>query len=138
MRKTRVGKIIASLDELPGGKWVDFPCCTLNIMAPIKEKYPEQVQAIVDSTKDIMDYAQTNREDTTAAMTEYVGLDEEILKKNDTTYSITPDEHFKNGMSIYFEAMTDMGKFSDRLAGKTFEEVENTVFDFSFAENALK
>ena len=136
--KQGVGKIIATLDELPGGKWVDFPCCTLNVMEPIKDAYPEEIQAFVEATKDIMDYAQTNREDTAAALTEYVGLDEETLKKNNTTYSITPDEHFKNGMSVYFEAMTGMGKFSDRLAGKTFEEVENTVFDFSFAENASK
>lgn len=133
-----VGKIIATLDELPGGKWVDFPCCTLNVMESVKNEHPEAVQALVDATKDIMDYAQTNRDDTAAAMSEYVGLDEEILKKNDTTYDITPNEHFKNGMKVYFEAMTGMGKFTDRLAGKTFEEVENTVFDFSFAENATK
>lgn len=133
-----VGKIIATLDELPGGKWVDFPCCTLNVMESVKNEHPEAVQALVDATKDIMDYAQTNRDDTAAAMSEYVGLDEEILKKNDTTYDIAPNEHFKNGMEVYFEAMTGMGKFTDRLAGKTFEEVENTVFDFSFAENATK
>lgn len=133
-----IGKIIATLDELPGGKWVDFPCCTLNIMNSVKETYPEVVQALVQATADIMDYAQTNREDTAAAMSEYVGLDIEILQQNNTTYSIDPNQKFQDGMSVYFEAMTEMGKFSDRLAGKSFEDVKNEVFDFSFAQNVLK
>lgn len=130
-----IGKIIATLDELPGGKWVDFPCCTLNVMTKVKDEHPEAVQALVEATKDIMGYAQENREDTAAAMSEYVGLDVEILSKNDTTYSIVPTEHFTNGMELYFNTMTEMGKFSGRLADTTFEEVQEKVFDFSFAES---
>lgn len=133
-----VGKFIATLDELPGGKWVDFPCCTLNTMISVKEEHPEVLQALVEATNDIMAYAQENREDTAEAMSEYVGLDVEILSKNDTTYQIEPDEHFTNGMSIYFDAMTEMGKFTGRLADKSFDEAKDLVFDFSFAENVKK
>ena len=38
-------------------------------------------------------------------------------------------------MELYFNAMTEMGKFSGRLADTTFEEVQEKVFDFSFAES---
>lgn len=82
-----------------------------------------------------MDFAQQNREKTAEIMSDYIGLDVEILNQNDTTYSIVPNEHFISGMELYFNAMTEMGKFSGRLADTTFEEVQEKVFDFSFAES---
>lgn len=133
-----VGKIIATLDELPGGKWVDFPCCTFSVMEKVKNEHPEVVSALMEVTTDIMNYAQTNRDDAAAALTDFVGLDVEILKQNDTTYSTEPTEQFKNGMSTYFDAMTNMGKFTGRFAGKTFDEVKDLAFDFSYVENLKK
>lgn len=130
-----IGKIIATLDELPGGKWVDFPCCTLNVVNSVKEEHPEVLRALMQATKDIMDFAQQNREKTAEIMSDYIGLDVKILNQNDTTYSIVPNEHFISGMELYFNAMTEMGKFSGRLADTTFEEVQEKVFDFSFAES---
>ena len=73
-----IGKIIATLDELPEGKWVDFPCCTMNVMNSIKDKYPEVVNAMAQVTTDISSFCQNNREETAALMTEFIGLDKEI------------------------------------------------------------
>lgn len=130
-----VGKIIATLDELPGGKWVDFPCCTVNVHNDLIKNHPDVVQALIEITTDIHDFAQNNREETADILANFVGLDREILLNNDTTYSTEISENFKNGMQIYYEAMTEMGKFSGRFAGKEFNEIKDSVFDFSFVEN---
>lgn len=133
-----VGKIIAKLDDLPGGKWVDFPCCTMNAMKSVTEEYPEIMEAMTAVTHRVFSYAQENREATAEALSEWVGLSVEELKQNDTTYGISPNEQFVNGMKIYMEAMNKMGKFSGRLSGKTYDDVKDTVFNYSFAEKVLQ
>nr|WP_312579929.1 ABC transporter substrate-binding protein [Sedimentibacter sp.] len=133
-----IGKIIATLDELPEGKWVDFPCCTMNVRDDIKEKYPEVIQAMVQVASDVADYAQNNRQETAELMSEFIGLDKEILMQNDTTYQTKITEHFTDGMATYFDAMSEIGKFSGRLKDKQTEEVMDAVFDFSFVEKLSK
>lgn len=133
-----IGKIIASLDELPGGKWVDFPCCTINIRNDIKEKYPEVTSAIVQVTTDISNFAQNNREETAELMTEFIGLEKEVLMQNDTTYATKITDHFTDGMHTYYDAMTDIGKFTGRLKDKSVDEVMESVFDFTFSEEINK
>lgn len=133
-----IGKIIASLDELPENKWVDFPCCTMNVSNAAKDKYPEIMAAMMQVTSDISDFAQNDREQTAELMTEFIGLDKAVLMENDTTYSTAVTEHFTNGMHTYHEAMSEMGKFTGRLKGKSEEELLASVFDFSFAESIKK
>ncbi|MCR5347211.1 MAG: ABC transporter substrate-binding protein [Fretibacterium sp.] len=133
-----IGKIIAKLDDLPGGKWVDFPCCTMNTMKSVVDEYPEVVMAFVQATTDLMAYAQNNREDTAKALADFVGVDVEILKKNDTTYTTLPDKHFTDGMDIYLSTMTSMKKLNKRLAGKTFDDVKDILFDFRFTNKVKR
>lgn len=133
-----IGKIIATLDELPEGKWVDFPCCTMNVRNEIKEKYPEVIQAMVQVTADVADYAQNNREETAELMTEFIGLDKEVLMQNDTTYKTEIDEHFTDGMATYHSAMSEIGKFTGRLKDKPIDEVMDAVFDFTYVEKLSK
>ncbi len=129
-----VGKTIATLDELPDGKWVDFPCCTMNVRNEIKEKHPEVVEAMVQVATDIHDYAQNERENTAQTLTSYLGLEKDILMKNDTTYSTKVNDNFTNGMKTYYDAMTEMGKFTGRFKDKSFDEVKDEIFDFSYVE----
>lgn len=130
-----IGKIIATLDELPGGKWVDFPCCTMNVRNEIKEQYPEILDALVQVTTDIFDFAQNNKEETAELMVDYIGLEKEVLLENDTTYGTEVTDNFINGMALYYEVMNDMGKFTGRLKDKSIDEVMEDVFDFSYVED---
>lgn len=129
-----VGKIIATLNELPGGKWVDFPCCTMNVHNDFKNAHPEIVEAMVQATTDIHNFAQNDRAKTADYLAEFMGLDKQVILDNDTTYSTEPSENFKNGMRVYYEAMTEMGKFTGAFAGKEFDEIKDIVFDLSFVE----
>ena len=133
-----VGKIIARLDDLPGGKWVDFPCCTMNAMKSVTEEYPEIIQALTVVTNRVFSFANEQRDKTAESLSEWVGLSVEELKQNDTTYAIAPNDKFVNGMKIYIDAMNKMGKLSGRLSGATYDDIKDTVFNYSFAEEALK
>lgn len=134
----KIGKVIATLDELPGGKWVDFPCCTMNVRNIVKEENYEVVDALVQVTTDIHEFANNNKEETAELMVEFIGIDKEVLMRNDTTYSTEVTDNFVNGMDVYCEVMNDMGKFTGRLERKSFEEVLESVFDFSFAKDKKK
>ncbi|MEG2427607.1 MAG: ABC transporter substrate-binding protein [Clostridium sp.] len=131
-----IAKKIATLDELPGGKWVDFPCCTMNVLNSVKTEYPEVLSALASATRDIMDYANTHREETASAIADYVGMKAEDLSGNDTTYTTTADEKFITGMNKYYDVMTEMGKFEGRFSGKTYSEIEKMLFDFDVMKNA--
>lgn len=133
-----IGKIIATLDELPGGKWVDFPCCTMNAREEAIEQYPEIMQAMAQITTDVANFAQNNREETAELMTEFIGLDKEVLMKNDTTYSTEITEYFTNGMITYKDAMSDMGKFTGRLKDMSSDKFIDEIFNFSFIEKVTK
>ena len=121
---------------MPEGKWVNFPCCTFNVLDETIEQYPEIVEAMAQVTRDIADYAQNHKEEIAPYMSEFVGLEEDVLKTHNIVYTTNPDEQFVNGMRTYFEAMNDMGKFTGRLEGKTFDESKDVLFDFSFIEKA--
>lgn len=133
-----IAKKIASLDELPGGEWVDFPCCTMNVLVSVKEKYPEIVSAMASVTNDIMTYASTEKEKTATAIAEYVGMEKEALADNDTTYTTDANEKFINGMKKYYAVMTQMGKFEGRFKGKSYDEVEKMLFDFDIMKEVRK
>ena len=93
---------------------------------------------MVQITSDIADFAQTNREETAELMTEFIGLEKEVLMKNDTTYRTEITENFTNGMSTYLDAMSQMGKFTGRLKDKPADEFIKEVFNFTFVENLKK
>ena len=133
-----VGKIIATLNDLPDGKWVNFPCCTFNVLQSTIDQYPEIVAAMAQVTYDIMDYAQNHKDEIAPYMSQFVGLEESVLKQHNIVYTTAPDAQFVNGMETYFDAMKGMGKITGRLADKSFDEVLNLVFDFSFINSGEK
>lgn len=130
-----VGKTIETLSTLQDGKWEDFPCCVITASTAMVEENPEIVQAIVQSTHDITEFADENPEAVASALSEWVGIDEDILMKNDTVYSTEVTDRFVNGMAYYSDFLNEMGKFTGSLKGKSFEEIEAEVFDYSFIEN---
>ncbi|NLK66944.1 MAG: ABC transporter substrate-binding protein [Campylobacteraceae bacterium] len=128
-----VGKIIATLDQLPGGKWIDFPCCSMNVRGDVMEKYPEIVEAVLQVATDVSNFAQNNREEAAELLSEFIGLSKEVLIKNDTTYSTEVTDKFVNGMETYYNVMKDMGKFNGRLTKESFDEVLKNAFDFTYS-----
>lgn len=129
--ETGAGKIIATLNDLPGGKWVNFPCCVLAAREEIYEKYPEVIDSLSAVTNDAALYANEHKQETAKIISPIIGVEEEVLMMSNIVYTTVPDVRFQNGIGIYFDSMTGMGKFSGRLSQKSFEEVKADVFDFT-------
>lgn len=125
-----VGKIISTLNELPEGKWKNFPCCCYSVRNEILEKYPEVVEALGEVISYTCDYANNNQEATGEMLADIVGVEKDILPKSLIVYSTLPDEIFENGMNIYYDAMKEMGKFTGKLAENDFEAAKETLFNF--------
>ena len=100
------------------------------------ENHPEIVQAIMDVTTDLSRYATENRTETAEALTEYLGLETEILEANDTIYATAITDQFTTGIELYVDFLNELGHFEGRLAGLPIEEVEAEVFDYTFSENS--
>ncbi len=130
---TGVGKIIATLNDLPEGKWENFPCCVLSVRNDILEKYPEVMEALLKVTTYTCDYANENQEKTGEILADTIGVEKDILPKSLIKYSTEPTERFMEGMSIYYDAMKDMGKFEGRLKDNDFEKAKDDIFKVDLA-----
>lgn len=125
---TGVGKIIATLNDLPDGKWENFPCCVLSARNEVIEEYPEVFEALLKVTDYTCDYANDNQEKTGEILADTIGVEKDILPKSLIKYSTEPTERFTEGMNIYYDAMTDMGKFEGRLKEESFETAKDKIF----------
>lgn len=125
-----VGKIISTLNELPEGKWKDFPCCCYAARNTIVEDYPEVIEALGRIITYTCDYANNNQEETGAKLADIVGVEKDILPKSLIVYGTEPNETFVNGINIYYDAMKEMGKFSGKLIENDFETAKETLFNF--------
>lgn len=128
--ETGVGKIIATLNDLPGGKWVNFPCCVLAARDEIYTKHPEVIDALASITTDAANFANDHKAEASKLISPIIGVEEDVLMMSNIVYTTKPDERFQNGIGIYFDAMTKMGKFNGRIASKSFDEVKTEVFNF--------
>lgn len=129
-QESGVGKIISTLNELPEGKWKNFPCCCYSVRNEVLEKYPQVVEALGEVISYTCDYANNNQEVVGEMLADIVGVEKDILPKSLIVYSTLPDEIFENGMNIYYDAMKDMGKFTGKLAENDFESAKETLFNF--------
>ena len=133
-----VGKIISTLNELPEGKWAEFPCCCYAARNVIVEEHPEVIEALGQVITYTADYANNNQEATGELLAEIVGVEKDILPRSLIVYGTEPNETFINGINIYYDAMKEMGKFSGKLMENDFETAKGTLFNFAIMEEVNK
>lgn len=132
--ETGVGKIISTLNELPEGKWENFPCCCYAARNEVVEKYPEVIEALGEVITYTCDYANNNQEKTGEMLADIVGVEKDILPKSLIVYGTEPNDTFINGINIYYNAMKEMGKFSGKLVENDFETAKDSLFNFEIME----
>ena len=133
-----VGKIISTLNELPEGKWAEFPCCCYAARNVIVEEHPEVIEALGQVITYTADYANNNQEATGELLAVIVGVEKDILPRSLIVYGTEPNETFINGINIYYDAMKEMGKFSGKLMENDFETAKGTLFNFAIMEEVNK
>lgn len=134
---TGAGKIIATLNDLPEGKWVNFPCCVMAARSEISEQYPEVIEALCSITTDAAKYANENKQETAEKISEVIGVEVPVLMQSNIVYTTDPDERFQQGIALYFDCMTNMGKFEGKLASKSAEEALGEIFSFDAIHTVL-
>lgn len=135
--ETGVGKILATLNDLPEGKWANFPCCVLSARTEISEKYPAVIEALASVATDSAKYANENKEETAKLISQVIGVEVPVLMQSNIVYTTTPDEKFQGGMALYFECMQNMGKFTGRLEKATFDTVKSEIFNYDAINKVL-
>lgn len=129
-----VGKIISTLNQLPNGKWKNFPCCCYSARNEIIEKYPEVIEALGEVITYTCDYVNNNQEKTGEMLADIVGVEKDILPKSLIVYSTDVNDTFVNGINIYYNAMKEMGKFNGKLVENDFKTAEKSLFNFKIME----
>lgn len=128
-----VGKIVVKLKDFPPqGQWENFPCCVFAARTEVMDKNPEVLQAFTDVIKYSAEYAMSNKDVVAKTLAGVVGVSEDTVKSCEINYTTDPSEKWQSGIKVYADAISDMGKFSGQLKGKSFDEIKKQVFDFRY------
>lgn len=131
-----VGKIALSLKDFPpAGEWYDFPCCVFAARAGVVKEHPEVMDAMVDLLTYSAKWCQDNRKEASPLLADIIGIPEEVVNKSSIVFTTEPTEKWMEGEAIYVDMLNELGIFEGDLKGKTFDDVKDNLFDFTFLEN---
>ncbi|MEG2538505.1 MAG: ABC transporter substrate-binding protein [Clostridium sp.] len=128
-----VGKIVLNLKDFPPkGQWEDFPCCVFSAREESLKQNPEVYKAFVEVVKYTTEFANTNKDVVAKTLASSIGVEEGTIKKCTIKYTTNPDEKWLSGIKVYYDAISEMGKFDGEFKGKSFDEIKDKMFDFSY------
>lgn len=132
------GKIVFDLRDLPPeGQWHDFPCCVFSANTDTIDKYPEEIEKFYKLLTIASDYANKNKDETGAIVSEWMGVSEEAAKNTITRFTTDPNEQWLRNVKVTFDSLKEEDKFDGSMKGKDFEEIEDGVFNLDFAKKVL-
>lgn len=128
-----VGKIAVRLKDFPpSGQWENFPCCVFAARTEVMDKNEEIFKAFTDVIKYSAEYSMSNKDAVAKTLAGVVGVSENTVKSCEITYTTEPSEKWQGGIKVYADAISEMGKFSGQLKGKSFDDIKKQVFDFRY------
>ena len=134
-----LGKLVLRLEDFPPkGKWDNFPCCVFSAREEVLNKYPEVFKALVHLIDESCKYCMENKDDAAEIISEYIGVEKEIVSNTTINYTTEPTDEWLEGIKIYVDVLNKTNKFNGRLKGKPFDEVVKQAFDFSYVEEIKK
>ena len=133
-----IGKIVCDLEDLPPGRFRNHPCCCLaantNVLA-------EKEEAVIDLITLLLQANETINSDLDAAVksaSRWIGTSETVERASIPTsgYCLEPDAQWHACMSVWFDAMNDLGAFQGKLKGLKEEQAAAVAYDVSLLEEA--
>ncbi|NQU24400.1 MAG: ABC transporter substrate-binding protein [Candidatus Nealsonbacteria bacterium] len=133
-----IGKIVCDLEDLPPGRFRNHPCCCL---AANTNALAEKEEAIVGLIVLLLQANETINSDLDAAVksaTRWIGTSEAVERASIPTsgYCLEPDAEWHACMSVWFDAMNDLGTFEGKLKGLKEKEAAPIAYDVSLLEKA--
>lgn len=134
-----LGKVVMTLADFPPqGQWNIFPCCVMAATNKVIQEHPEVMEALVSVVADCTEYAGTNPDKFAEINSPIIGIKKEVImaSNKNIVYSSDPSPAWQDGIKVYFQAIKDMGKFSNRLKDADYAVVQKEVFSFDFVNKA--
>lgn len=135
-----IGRVVASLSDIPPGIFGSHPCCALAATADIIESNPEGVAAVLELFMYSTDYINNHREDAAAAVSEWCGVPHEVtlISMATSTYDMSLSDRFMNNMHIILDHMRGLNVFTGPIASEDPGAVEAVLYDFSMLPEAVR
>jgi NitT/TauT family transport system substrate-binding protein len=128
-----IGEIALKLSDFPPeGQWYDFPCCVYAATTGVIEQYPEVIRGMAALLTYSADWCQNNRNEAAPILAEIIGIPVEVVENAQIVFTTDPTDKWMEGEALYVEMLNQLGIFEGDMKGKTFDDVKNELFNFSF------
>jgi len=133
-----IGKIVSSLEDLPPGRFGDHPCCCLAANTQALAGKKEIVVALLVLLLRANETINGDLDAGVRSACRWIGTSEDVERASIPTsgYSLEADAAWHGCMSVWFDAMNDLGALQNRLKGLQEEEAAAVAYDLSFLEQA--
>ncbi|MCR4666622.1 MAG: ABC transporter substrate-binding protein [Desulfovibrio sp.] len=127
------GRILRELRELPpDGKWAQFPCCTVSATETFLGAHPELVQHVVNFLAASGKWCTANPDEASTVAGSMLGLDAKNCRKAMPVYISQMTESWLKGVEASMKVLDETGYIKNKLKGKTFSDVKDSLIDFRF------
>lgn len=139
-QQSGIGKIIADLNTLPPGTFVDHPCCCIgasdDAVAAKGAVIKEFLKLILLATN----YINEDPEGTAVQVAKWTGMPEkvEVASLPTSGFSTKVDTPFLNNMQTWVDAMNRVGKLKGELKGLSKADTRAKLANFTLLEAAAK
>ncbi len=134
-----MGRCIADLNDLPPGLWKDHPCCMISAMDEVVKEKRDLVVKFLELIVIATDYMNENPRIAMESASKFLGTTITVEENSIPTslYLTDPDnEVWWQGVITWAKTMEDLGHIKGELAGKTNEEIDRLLLDFSLIKEA--
>ncbi|TKJ42546.1 hypothetical protein CEE37_02330 [candidate division LCP-89 bacterium B3_LCP] len=137
----KLGTCIADLNDLPPGLWKDHPCCMISAMDEVIKEKHDLVVRFLELIIIATDYMNEDQKIAVKSASQWIGTSIDVEERSIPTsmYTTDPDDQvWLNGVYTWAHAMEELGHIKDQLLGKSNEEIDRLLLDFSLIKEARK
>jgi len=136
----KAGRIVCDLSTLPPhGKWERHPCCCVAATEQATAEHRDILKGFLKVLHAATDLIMSDQELAIKDAAAWTKLPEEVERDSvpSVKYMNVPTAKWKAGMETWAEMMTELGRFTGDLKGKSPREVAEFVCDLSIIEEIV-
>lgn len=139
-QQTGIGKIIADLNTLPPGTFVDHPCCCIGASEKAIAAKGETIKEFLKLILLATNYINEDPAGTAPQIAKWTGMPVKVETASLPTsgFSTKTDEAFLKSMHVWVDAMNRVGKLKGELKGLSEEESRAKLANFALLTQASK
>ena len=133
-----IGRIACDLETLPPGRFRNHPCCCVaantRSLAGKEEAVEDLLVLLLQATETINEKSDVEVE----IACRWLGTNEDVERASISTsgYSLEASDEWHECMSVWFDAMNNLGTFEGKLQGFQESEAAAIAYDLSYLEQA--